>query len=414
VNLPTLQARRVVSSLPDYGDEPTLSGTFVGTLDELVQFCGQQGVILGMAEIPEQEGDEPRLYRCRWGGGVPASTALKVVADQMEGELLVLRRGPDVYVIGEPSASDMVGRVYHVPDGLATEYVNAMESLASSRASIAAIGDAIVVRDTIAGVRMMDEVFDGIQAARGQWVVEVRFVELSFEASEALGIDWELTGTLALDAMTNGGLTVTDVLSARLNGIVLADAAEEHVKLLTSVRLHCIEGHAAEFQVGDTVPVPVGRTISDQGTVTQDFEDVDTGVLLAVEVRTEPDGRLRVGVTPELSEITGFVQDRPIRSRRRLQTSAVVEPGGTLIAGGFYQLRGRARKSGLPQLLQTPGLALHESEDDQRRVFVLVRVIDPLQPAVAQVPDHAEEWQRMAVQRGTGFFDESGFHWVDE
>lgn len=61
------------------------------------------------------------------------------------------------------------------------------------------------------------------------------------------------------------------------------------------------------------------------------------GVLLKVGGRTESNGRLRVLLDPEISSIAGFVENRPIRSRRRVLTEAVIDPGGSLIAGGFYQ-----------------------------------------------------------------------------
>lgn len=334
-------------------------------------------MIIGLATELSEDGEE-LMIRAQWGAGVEASTALKVVADQMGDGTMVLRRGPDTYVLGKPDTRDMVGRVFHVSADEAGDLLDAIKALASDSARVAAVGDAVVVRDTIAGMAIIDELYEGLQGARGQWLIEVQFVELSKSAAQRVGVDWNLRGTAALGVDgIEGHWSLSDVISARLEATAELSAFREHVNVLTSVRLHCIEGEEAEFQVGDTIPVPSTRSVSDQGTVVQDFEDVDTGVLLRVGVRTEPDGRLRVSVNPEVSQVSGFVEDRPIRSRRRLQTGAVVEPGGTLIAGGFTHQRGSTRDDGVPGLLDN--VSLNSREDDQTRIYIVVRVADPTQ-----------------------------------
>lgn len=389
VELPRLQDRPQTSTIPDFGPEVQLAGTFEGTLDEIVEFVGAQGVILGLADIPDQDGDDDqaRRYRVRWGAGLDATTALQVLAMQLGEGVLALRRGPDMYVLGKPSDRDLEGRVLYVTEELAEQYVQAIRAMLGDSARVAAVGDVLVVRDTPAGMRVVEELYEALNAARGQWVVEVRFVELSDTAAQALGMDLEAAGQLSLALSGSlSSLSLTDIITARLDGLIAADAAEEHVRTLTTTRLHVIEGETAELQVGSTVPVPLSVSENlETGLISRDFEDVDTGVLLNVTVRTEPDGRLRVYMQPEISEITGFVEDRPIRSRRRVKTAGVLEPGGSLIAGGFFQDKSRASKNGLPQLLDSRLAARHDAENNRSRIYVVLRLLNPsAQPPRAQ------------------------------
>lgn len=378
--MPQLQARRQTSTVPDFGPEPQLAGTFVGTLDEIVEFVGAQGVILGLANIPEgEEGEDEKRYRVRWGGGVDAGVGLQVLANQLGAGVLSLRRGPDTYVIGTPSDQDLEARVLYVSAELAEDYLVAIRALSSDTAQVASVGDVIVIKDTPAGMRVIEDLYESINAARGQWIVEVRFIELSDTAAKAIGMDLEASGQLAVDlAGSLSGLSLTDAITARLDGLITADAEQEHVRTITTSRLHVIEGEEAELQVGSTVPVPmtVDRNL-ETGLVNTEFEDVDTGVLLKVGVRTEPDGRLRVYMRPEVSEITGFVQDRPIRSRRRIETAGVLEPGGSLIAGGFFQDRHRNQQQGLPGLLDSKLTAMHDESNERSRIYITLRVLDP-------------------------------------
>jgi hypothetical protein len=429
IKLPELQARRTTTDLPEYGEEKKLSGMFRGTLSELAAYCGDQGIIVAFgrgasADRNRDAGDdaEPTLYFAQWGGGLEASTALKVIADQLGESVQVLRRDKTTYVLGEPDNADYISRIYHVPDGKGADYKEAVTALGTSSMSISAVGDALVVRDTVEGIRTVDALFDAMQAARGQWTVDVRFVELTRNGADQLGIAWDLSGIASATAeiLGVGPSRPADLINLTLSAVLEANAFAEDVSLITGSRLHVVEGQDAELQVGATVPVPDRSTVSDSGTVTRDFKDVDVGVLLSIGVRSEPDGRLRVTLQPEISNIQGFVEGRPIRSRRRLSTSAVVEPGGSLIAGGFFQDSKRAASDGLhPSILFMPGISNDQRSDDRSRVFVMVQVSDPraspqFAPPIDNLPAEPDNAAELAIQtwRDDGSTDPAYLAWL--
>ncbi len=166
-------------------------------------------------------------------------------------------------------------------------------------------------------------------------MVEVQFIELNRALTRRLGVDWNLSGVMQFDAALAGqAVDANAAMSAVLQATIEADENQRHARLLTSATLHCIEGKEAELQTGTTTPVPL-RVVSPEGTITTTgFDQIDTGLILKVGVNREPQGRLRVSVEPELSQVVGEVEGAPVRSRRRLRTSAVIEPGGVIIVGG--------------------------------------------------------------------------------
>ena len=344
-------------------------------MDELAEFVRAQGLVVVLPV------DQPDLVvRARFDS-VPADDALRQVADQLDGEAVVIRRGPRLYVVGEPSDVDMVARVYNVTGQEAEDFREIATVLGTKRAEVATVGDTLVVRDTIDGMRTIETLFDTVGSARGQYLVEVYFVEVTNDFARDLGIEGTISGNIQLQAGV-GGLAPADILFAFLNyeGGAIARENDRHLQVVTSTRLHVIEGEDAEFQVGETTPVPQ-RTVTDAGTVTTtDFEEVDTGVLLLVGVRSEPDGRLRLILEPEISEITGDVDGAPIRSRRRLRTAAVIEPGGVVLVGGFRRQRDLSQRSGLPHHLHSPLLARTDTEEQDTRLYILARVYDPTRP----------------------------------
>lgn len=157
-----------------------------------------------------------------------------------------------------------------------------------------------------------------------------------------------------------------------LLGLLSADESSSDVRLVTMCRLHVIEGEDATLQVGEEVPVPQ-KTVSSEGTVTTTgYTYVQSGVDLSVKVRSEPSGALRVYVTPEVSTITRYVGETPVKVRHRIESAAVVESGGVFVLGGFNKLRVGGRRSGIPWF-QT----YKESEKESTRLFVVVRVVEP-------------------------------------
>ncbi len=392
--MPRLPRGRQSTTLPDHGPEVELAGLFRGTPLELIEYVGEQGIVLALGEGVEIfDDEEAAALRAQWGRGVPASDALKVIASQLGEGVHVLRRGPVAYVLGVPADDDLIARVFHAPGTDAEELRTAVEALATDSAKVAAVGDALVIRDTVAGIANVEALFQSLQSARGQWWCSVQFLEVSATGAERLGIDWTALAEADLSLVFgDGSLQAAELFTARLRGLLELEKSEQHVRQVTSVRLHVVEGRDATFQVGETIPVPGQSTLTDGGALRQDFEEIDTGVLLRVGVRTEPDNRLRVLVEPEISSVAGFIEQRPIRTRRRVQTEAVLEPGGALIVGGFTSSEYSSGSNGLAGKMFRPGYTADRHDRSATRLYIVVRVIDPLQvsAAVAAVPTEIE------------------------
>jgi len=247
-------------------------------------------------------------------------------------------------------------------------------------------GDVIVVRDTPEGLAGIEKLYGAVMGCRGQYIVEVRFVELSESGARRLGVDWSLAGSVRINVSGawGGPGVFTAIGAAELLGLLAAEESDADVRLVSLCRLHCIEGSDARMNVGAVVPVPQ-RTVSAEGTVTTTgYSEVKTGIEVVVRVRTEPDGRLRVYVRPSVSDVSGYVGEAPIRVERAMESSAVVEVGGVFVLGGFDDGRASVTSKGLPAVRW-----LSNRERRASRLFVVVRVVvagvEPSQPPLITV-----------------------------
>ena len=352
------------TKLKSFGEEKKISGSIKGTVLDAIQFFASQDVIVVV------KGD--LLEKTVMGdfNEIPASLAIRSLAMQLEDKQSVIRRSPNVYLIGEATHDDMIVRVFHVPGESADDYKAAFSALLSPQAKVAVVHDTIVIKDVPSGIENVDLLFSSITSARGQYLVEIKFVEVNRLWAKSYGLKFENLGKLDLNAVIGGGVeSSTAIAKLQLSALLDANETQSGASLVTTQRIHCIEGLESEMQVGQTVPI-AKKSVSDNGTVTTtDFEYIDTGMLLKVSVRSEADGNLRVNVKPEQSSIVGYIEGAPIRARRRLDTTAVIQAGGVVVVGGFDS---STESEELSSITQT-----HKSnKSDARKLFIVLRVID--------------------------------------
>ncbi len=306
--------------------------------------------------------------------GVPASLAIRSLAMQLEEKQDVIRRDKNVYLIGQATHDDMVVRVYHIAGESAESYKSAFSALLSSQAKVAVVNDTLVCKDIPTGIANVDLLFNSITSARGQYVVEVKFVEVNRSWAKSYGLKFENLGKLDLNAVFGGGVeSSTAIAGLQLSALLDANETQNGAVLVTTQRVHCIEGKDSDMQVGQTVPI-AKKSVSDNGTVTTtDFEYVDTGMLLSVSVRSESDGNLRVSVKPEQSSIIGYIEGAPIRARRRLDTTAVIKAGGVVVVGGFDSTSDSVTVSSITQ-------SHRDDRNEERKLFIVLRVISTQTP----------------------------------
>lgn len=350
-----------------YDVGPVTTGVFAGPVSSLRVYLDAVGITAAFS--PD---DLKRHVVLRWVD-MPATELLSRVAGQLGPGYEVVDRG-GVWYVGVPGEGDQVARVFRVAGASGADFADVLRAAGSTGCRVAAVGDAVVVRDTAAHMRAIEDAYRSLMGVRRQWLVEVRFVELSERGAEALGVDWSVAGSVVVDASAAAsGLSAWGALaSIDLEGLLKAEQSRGDVSLLSISRLHVVEGEDARLQVGDTVPIP-RRTVSDSGTVTSaGYDTIDSGILLTVSVRAVSGDAVRLSLVPEISQITGYVDGVPILSRRRIESAAVVQSGGVVVLGGLTDGGSSSDWRGIPGI----GLGRQERRADRRRLFVVVRVVD--------------------------------------
>ena len=219
----------------------------------------------------------------------------------------------------------------------------------------------LIVTDTaevIEGVRQLVQKLDEkIQ----QVMIEAKFVEVSLDKADALGLDWVLQGSItgasgptAFPITKRGGnllqppfLTTDSSSKITLGTMSFSDFSvkiraldtKAEVNLIANPSVSTREGEEAKIVIGEKVPIPLYQHNEHTGALeVTGYETQDVGVLLRVTPIINKDNTVSLNIHPEVSEITGFVgpnNERPIISTREVTTSFTVENGKTIVIGGL-------------------------------------------------------------------------------
>ncbi len=243
----------------------------------------------------------------------------------------------------------------------------ALVTAAGGDAKVVRVGDRLVMRAKPDGIARAIAVARALHQGPDGWHVDARVVEVSDRLRTELGLGVSVGGTSTISAGWTG--PVVKVGQIDLMGTLRAAEASGEARLVTSGRLHVLEGSRAELQQGDSVPVPQ-RTVSDQGTVTvTGYTFVQSGVTLSLGVRRVPAGVL-LDANVELSTVTGFIEGAPIIGRRHSVGSVVVESADWLLLSVLEAEATSIDRDGLGSRI---GLGRRTDDRSSRSVLVLVR-----------------------------------------
>ncbi|MCM8526766.1 MAG: hypothetical protein NE327_09640, partial [Lentisphaeraceae bacterium] len=263
----------------------------------------------------------------------------------------------------------------------------------------------IVIRSTARSYSMMKAILNHLDAPARQVLIQVTAVEVNLSDSLEYGFEYaaearfgEGTGNVGVGnsitdaaAFTPAG-GVTPGISALLQkagvdnefAFVQAVAGAADSKLLFCPQILTMNGEEAEINIGQEVPIRSGTSTTD-GTVQDNIEYRDTGVILTVSPLISADKRVTLTVNTELSSIAddtiGGI-DSPVFNENSVSTRLIVDNKETILLGGIIQKNESVSNSGVPFLKDIPYLGVlfsgnsNESGKKELVIFVKATVID--------------------------------------
>jgi pilus assembly protein CpaC len=228
--------------------------------------------------------------------------------------------------------------------------------------------------------------FGGFQAPGGSPFQRVSITPTPFAPANNARFMFDQVGSGVSSATTLFG----GIPGSNLEIFINALSENRYVRLLAEPNLVAISGEEATFLVGGEFHVPIvqGSVVGGGSTVTVQYKEF--GVQLKFRPEVLGEGRLRLEVSPEVSELSeiGAVEQNgftiPSVITRRSSTTVELNSGQSFAMAGLLRTKDQARASRVPVLGDLPVLgALFRSvryEQDQTELVVMVtaELVEPL------------------------------------
>ena len=252
--------------------------------------------------------------------------------------------------------------------------------------------------------------------------IETRILEVSLSGELEQGVQWYLGRLAGSDnasdvANTRGsqsalggggmGLGASDALfysfvGRRLQVALRALETSSRTQVLSAPSLVVMNNQKAKIQVGDDIPVSQTSINTNNSTNTiSSVEYLQTGVILDVLPRVNPDGRVYMDIRQQVSDadMVNAVNDNPKISTRSVNTKIAVQSGQTVLLGGLIKQNNIQSESAVPWLGRIPGLGWLFSSKSRGRsrteliVLITPRVISDSNQARLITNDYREQMQ---------------------
>ena len=280
--------------------------------------------------------------------------------------------------------------------------------------------NALIIDAPPGTLRRMLSVVDQLDIRRAQVLVEVLIAEINAERANQLGVNWaaydpkRVLGSTdfpasgsSLRELVAGSLSDTDqgralagqalgpgagfavgrVREEGLSFAALISAVENTAgaNILGTPMLVTLDNQKAEFNVGQTVPFITGSYASSginpsgaDGQI-RPFTTVnrgDVGLRLIITPQINQGDAVRLEIQQELSELAPSVAGAVdlVTNTRAINTTVIVEDGGTLVLGGLIQEKVRENRQAVPLLGRLPligGLFRASSESREKTNLLL-------------------------------------------
>jgi type II secretion system protein D len=255
-----------------------------------------------------------------------------------------------------------------------------------------------------------------LDAAPPQVVIQVLLAEVTLDSSNSWGADFKLKhfggddynfSSLAAGAGVAAALGIPNLTFASTDFSLVLRALEAQGKLTVLSRPHVMarNNQEASIQVGDNIALVSGALErTPQGGTVSNVERKDIGIILTVKPSINPDGYVRMELSPEISSLstrtTQISQDffAPIIQKRTITTTITVKDGQTAVIGGLIQTTDEERRTKTPALGDVPILGWlfrTKQQSDVRTELLIIltpRVIrtdsEESQDRLRQVTEH--------------------------
>ena len=308
---------------------------------------------------------------------------------------------------------------------LGQEAVGTAQRLLDEEVAIVAepISNSLLVSASPRYFEQVQAMIEELDQPQKQVLIQVLLAEVTLDGSTEWGMQWQsdmdltekdipgdtasVNSRFGLDpSSAMGGLTTT--LTGDNWGFILkAMQSDGRLEILSRPQILAVDNQVASIEVGQRVPVVTGSRVTERGDSINTFEYQSVGIQLEVTPRINPDGIVKMDVSPTISSLSsssvaissGFTV--PVINNRSATTTVSVQDGQTIVIGGLISTEDNQRVTKIPWLGDIPYIGAAFRRTKKTRVRSELLII--LTPHVINDPGEAEKFSRENIDSSNIF-----------
>lgn len=265
-------------------------------------------------------------------------------------------------------------------------------------------------------------VIEKLDVRRPQVLVEAMIIEMSYEKSLELGVEWRTVNDVTRDqpnvfggtnfgtitplmqnplslppgmflGAVKGTITFNNETFLNVGALVRALQKTGDVNVLSTPHLLTTDNEEAEIVVSDNIPFQTSQKFDSNGNPIYTFEYRDVGLTLRITPQINEDDFVKLKLFQEISQIvsttTGTSVNAPTTTRRSAKTTVVVKDNTTVVIGGLIKDNSEANISSVPCLGDIPvlGYLFRTSKNQKKKTNLLIFLTPHIIKNMAQITE---------------------------
>jgi general secretion pathway protein D len=212
--------------------------------------------------------------------------------------------------------------------------------------------NSVIVVTNPENMTLVRTILDQLDRIPQQVMIETIICEATLDASDKLGVEWSFvqgkafgnkgtTGNLSqnfgVQAANPLGFKYT-LAGGNLSAFIDALATDTKFTILSTPRIFTTNNVQASINVSQQIPYITSSVVDATGSVSNQYQFTDVGVILTVTPRITANGYVSMDVNQTASDLQNFTSfNAPIINQRVANTTVSVKDGETIILGGIIR-----------------------------------------------------------------------------
>lgn len=266
--------------------------------------------------------------------------------------------------------------------------------------------NSIIVMGNVEEINKILSLIEELDKEKTQVYVQAKIIEVNDDLVNQIGVSYGIFGAKSAGNVLSSfssSLNKGEIPSFFIDGIKIPDmtsglALGASINLLkqsgaldivSEPSILAINNKESSIYVGETISIKVSSSVTDGGTVKENFKREDVGLTLKVKPRISSETKVTLDIETILEGVktTRTISGNADTSKKQIKTTAILNNGESVIIGGLIENKSEKTEQKVPVLSDVPlfGELFKNSVENSRKNNLVIIVTPYLIPKTKDI-----------------------------